>query len=263
MRKSKPGRIVDNMAIYPETNLGGMEMLTKNDRVALITGATGGLGKVVARHFAQAGHRLALVGSHAGRLADLSAELDLPGDKLMTFIADLTQPDEVGKVHQAVIDKFGKVDILLHLVGGWRGGKALEAVTEEDVATMLSHHVWMTFYLAQAFLPGMRMNGWGRLIVISSPVVAAPPAKNLPYTVGKSGQEALVLTLAEELKYSGVTANIIRVRTIDTKHEREHSPSPSNAFWTTPEEIASAIGYLCSDEGAAINGARLPLYGSP
>jgi len=71
-----------------------------------------------------------------------------------------------------------------------------------------------------------------------------------------------VLTLAEELKYSGVTANIIRVRTIDVQHERDTTPTPKNASWTTPEEIVAAIAYLCSEEAGAMNGARLSLYGS-
>jgi NAD(P)-dependent dehydrogenase (short-subunit alcohol dehydrogenase family) len=208
------------------------------------------------------GYQLVLVSSHPDRLTNLVRELNLPAKQVIDFSADLTQPEAAGKLKQAVMDKFGRVDILLHFVGGWIGGKGLEDVSAEDVATMLSQHIWTTFYLTQAFIPILQKNGWGRLIVISSPVVGTPPARNLPYTVGKSGQESLILTLAEELKYSGVTANIIRVRTIDVNHERESSPSPKNAFWTTPEEITSAIEYLCSEDGSTINGARLPLYGS-
>jgi NAD(P)-dependent dehydrogenase (short-subunit alcohol dehydrogenase family) len=102
-----------------------------------------------------------------------------------------------------------------------------------------------------------------RIIVVCSPALSNPPANRAPYTIGKSAQEALMLTLAEELKYTGVTANILRVRTIDVQHERVSSLSPENVFWTTPEEIGSAIEYLCSDEGAVVNGVRLPLYGSP
>ena len=127
---------------------------------------------------------------------------------------------------------------------------------------MLEQHVWTTFHLVQAFIPVLLKNGWGRIIVVSSPVASNPPANNAPYTIGKSAQEALMLTLAEELKYTGVTANILRVRTIDVKHERDMSPSPKNAYWTTAEEIESAIEYLCSNEGGVVNGARIPLYGS-
>ena len=72
-----------------------------------------------------------------------------------------------------------------------------------------------------------------------------------------------MLTLAEEYKGTGVTANVLRVRTIDVKHERDTDPSPKTASWTTPEEIAAAILYLCSNEAGMVNGARIPLYGSP
>jgi NAD(P)-dependent dehydrogenase (short-subunit alcohol dehydrogenase family) len=128
---------------------------------------------------------------------------------------------------------------------------------------MLQQHLWTTFYLAKIFGPHLAANGWGRLIVVSSPSVATPPANGAPYTIGKSAQEALMLTLAEEFKGTGVTANVLRVRTIDVKHERDNQPSPKTASWTTPEEIAAAILYLCSDEAGMVNGARIPLYGSP
>ncbi|MDQ3929289.1 MAG: SDR family oxidoreductase, partial [Chloroflexota bacterium] len=81
------------------------------------------------------------------------------------------------------------------------------------------------------------------------------------YVAGKAAQEALILTLARELAGSGVTANILQVRTIDTKHERDAQKTSKNANWTTPEEIASAVLYLCSNEAHVVNGARIPLYG--
>jgi NAD(P)-dependent dehydrogenase (short-subunit alcohol dehydrogenase family) len=106
-------------------------------------------------------------------------------------------------------------------------------------------------------------NGWGRVIVISSPFAANPRANGGPYAIGKAAQEALMLTLAQELKGTGVTSNIITVKTIDVDHSRYKDPSPKNKFWTTPDEIAGAITYLVSNEASIVNGARLPLYGSP
>ena len=236
-------------------------MVTK-DRVVVISGVTGGLGRVVSHHFAASGAMLALVGRNLERLVELEHELNLPAARVLRCTADLTQPEAAKKVSEAVSGKFGRVDILLHFVGGWIGGKPVTQVAVEDLSRMLEQHVWTTFHLVQTFVPEMQKNGWGRIIVVTSPVVSNPPANVAPYTVGKSGEEALILTLAEELKYSSVTANIIRVRTIDVKHEREASPTPKNASWTTPEEIVATIEYLCSDEGGVVNGARLPLYGS-
>lgn len=230
--------------------------------MVLVTGATGGLGRVVSRRFAQAGFPLALAGTNIEKLAELEHALDLPAERILIYKADLAQPEAARALSEAVLGKFGRVEILLHFVGGWMGGKPVTQVTGEEISSMLEQHIWTTFHLAQAFVPILVKNGWGRIIVVSSPVVSTTPANNAPYTIGKSGEEALVLTLAEELKYTGVTANIVRVRTIDVKHEREASPTAKNAFWTTPEEIGATIEYLCSDEGGVVNGARLPLYGS-
>jgi NAD(P)-dependent dehydrogenase (short-subunit alcohol dehydrogenase family) len=126
---------------------------------------------------------------------------------------------------------------------------------------MLNQHLWTTFHLAQAFVPHLVENRWGRIIVVSSPLASNPPANMAPYVVGKAAQEALMLTIARETAGSGVTANILKVRTIDAKHERDREPSAKNANWTTPEEITKAILYLCSDEAQVVNGARIPLYG--
>lgn len=233
------------------------------DRVVVITGASGGLGRVISHNFAKAGSQLVLVGRNAEKLAELKQELKLSPERILCCSADLTQPDAAKSVSEAALGKFGRIDILLHFVGGWIGGKPLTQVTGEDISSMIVQHVWTTFHVVQVFTPVLVKNGWGRIIIVSSPVVANTPANNAPYTIGKSGEEALILTLAEELKHTGVTASILRVRTIDVRHERETSPSPKNASWTTPEEIGVTIDYLCSDEGGVVNGARLPLYGSP
>ena len=82
-----------------------------------------------------------------------------------------------------------------------------------------------------------------------------------PYVVGKAAQEALIMTVAKEVAGTGVTANILHVRTIDAKHERDLQPSSKNANWTTPEEINASILYVCSNEAHVVNGARIALYG--
>ena len=232
------------------------------NRVVVITGATGGLGRVVAHSMAERGARLAFLGRSIERLEQLASEIGLAEDRYLAVEVDLGNPVEVETAAETVAGKFKKIDVLLHLVGGWTGGKSVVEADPDDVSTMLSQHVWTTFYMAQAFIPHLVDNKWGRLIIVSSPFAASPRAKGAPYAMGKAAQEALMLTLAQELKGTGVTANILLVKTIDVKHSRENDPSPKNAFWTTPEEIANAALYLCSDEAKMVNGARLPLYGS-
>jgi NAD(P)-dependent dehydrogenase (short-subunit alcohol dehydrogenase family) len=103
--------------------------------------------------------------------------------------------------------------------------------------------------------------GWGRFIAVSTPVALDGASGMAAYAVAKAGEEALLRTLAKEVAGSGVTANILVVRKIDAAHERETAPGPKNASWTTPEELVAAMRYLCSDEGSAVNGVRIPLTG--
>ena len=235
--------------------------MIQKDRVAVITGATGNLGTVVAKSLAADGARLVLTGTNQGRLERLAGELGMPDDRVLTGVFDFTEPRAAGQAAERVLEKFGRVDILLHLVGGWTGGKALTEVPASDLASMLDQHVWTTYHLAQAFVPPLLENKWGRIIVVSTPLASNPPANMAPYVAGKAAEEALVMTVAKEVARTGVTANVLQVRSIDAKHERNLEPTPKNANWTTPEEITSAILYLCSDDAHVINGARIPLYG--
>jgi NAD(P)-dependent dehydrogenase (short-subunit alcohol dehydrogenase family) len=143
----------------------------------------------------------------------------------------------------------------LHLVGGWTGGKSIAEFTAQDAGDMVGQHLWTTWNLLHSFAPLLASNHWGRVIVVSSSAVARPPAKSAPYVAAKAAQEALVLTLAQELKEDGVTANIIQVRAISGP-----DTPPKNS--TPPEEIAAAMLYLCSDEARNVNGARIPLFGN-
>ena len=232
------------------------------DRVAIITGASGGLGKVVARELAKEGARLALVGRNPERLKRLASDLDLAEDRYLLTATDLIEPDAARATADDVIAKFGRADILLNLVGGFIGGEKVVDLSRDDLSEMLQQHVWTSFNLAQAFVPHLVANGWGRFVVVSSPRALDPRGNTAAYAIGKAGQEVLMLSLAQELKGTGVTANAILVRSIDIEHMREKEPTPENASWTTPEEIAAAVIYLCSEEAGMANGARIPLFGA-
>ncbi len=228
------------------------------DKVAVIAGATGGLGRVVTRIFAENGANLVLVGSKQEKLNQLAEDLKLPEQQYLTVVADLSQEAAAPKILEAALQKYNQVDILLNFVGGWIGGKPVIETTSAELSSMLEQHLMTTFFLSQTFIPHMQTNQWGRFLIVSSPNAAKPKANGLPYAVGKSAQEALMLTLAEELKSTGVTSNVLRVLAIDTNPE----PSQKTASWTTPEEITAAILYLVSDDAKKINGAIIPLYGS-
>lgn len=231
------------------------------ERVVVITGATGGVGRVASRAFAELGARLALVGSHQGRLDSLLADLPADPGRIMAQRADLSRPDEARAAAQAIGERFGAIHVVLHLVGGWTGGKPIVASDSADLAAMLDQHVWTTWHMLQAFVPRLTAAGWGRLLIVSSPAATAPPAGSSVYAAAKAAEEALLLTVAQEVDGTGVTANILQVRAVDAEHQRAAAPKPANADWTTPEELIAAMRFLCSDESGQINGARLPFLG--
>jgi NAD(P)-dependent dehydrogenase (short-subunit alcohol dehydrogenase family) len=232
------------------------------NRVAVISGATGGLGSVVTHELAMRGMNLALLDRDSGKLAALASSLSLPESRILARTVDLLDPSGTKSVAEVVADQFGKIDILLHLVGGWTGGRILLEASSDDLTFMLNQHIWTSFNVIQAFVPHLIRNGWGRIVMITSPFAAHPNAKGGPYAIGKSGQEALVLTLSQELEGTGVTANLLQARTIDIQRAKVSAPSPDNASWTTPEELTAGILYLLSDEAGTVNGAKIPLFGS-
>ena len=222
-----------------------------NDRVFVITGATGATGKAAARAFAEHGTSLVLVGTDPFKLDALARNLKLPAMRLLTLTADLRNADAVHSAAEAVTVKFGRVDGLIHLVGGWAGGKTIAETPASDFESMLGQHAWTTFHLFKEFSPLLAKNKWGRVLVVSAPTATNPSGKTSAYTAAKAAQENLVLNLATELKESNVTANIIQVKSIDVNREGKG---------TTPDEIVASMIYLCSDEASKITGARIPLF---
>jgi NAD(P)-dependent dehydrogenase (short-subunit alcohol dehydrogenase family) len=236
-----------------------------DDRVAIVSGAGGPLGRVVARDFAAMGARLLLVGRHREPLEQLAASIGdttgVPDDRIVVHPADVSTADGASEVASAALDRFGRIDVLAQFVGGWRGGTPIVEVDPADITAMLDQHLWVTFHLVRAVVPSMTERRWGRIVIVSATSATAPVAKMGPYAAAKAGAETIILTLARELAGSGVTGNVIQVRAIDAEHERDREPSSRTASWATPEEISAAVAYLCTDPGGRVNGARIPLFG--
>jgi NAD(P)-dependent dehydrogenase (short-subunit alcohol dehydrogenase family) len=230
-------------------------------RVALITGATGALGRVVAARFAADGWRLGLVGTDEDRLRSMAADLELDDERWSPATADLADAAAARVAVEAIQRRLGTVDAVIHLVGGWAGGTPISTTDPDDIGSMLDQHVHTTHHVVAAAVPGMVERGWGRVLAVTTPYATEPGATSGGYAIGKAGQEIVLRMLAKEVAGSGVTVNMVVVKAIDTKHERESAPTAKNAGWTTPEEIAATFRHLASDDAAAINGARIPLFG--
>jgi NAD(P)-dependent dehydrogenase (short-subunit alcohol dehydrogenase family) len=221
------------------------------EKVIVITGPTGALGSLAAKTFAEMGASLALLDHDQEKLDSLVKELNLPEDRLFASVVDLREGEAVRDSAEAVSNKFGEVHGLVHLVGGWTGGKTIADTPVEDLEDMVGQHVWTTFHLFQAFSPKLAASKWGRVITISPSTVANPPVERGVYNATKAAQENLVMTLAQELKDSGVTANIIQVHSIDVENKGNG---------TTPTAIVATMQYLFSEQASKVNGARIPLY---
>ena len=232
------------------------------NRTAVITGATGGLGTTLTRDLSPLKLNLALLDMDADKLDALTKIIGLPESRVLTRTVNLLNAAETRSAAEAVAAKFGRVDILLHVVGGWTGGKTLLEAPRSDLEFMLNQHVWSSFNVTQAFVPHLIKNRWGRIIMVTSPFASRPNAKGGPYAIGKAGQEALLLTLSQELKGTGVTANMLQARSIDVRREKVSAPTVDNATWTTPEEISAAVQYLLSDAASPVNGAKIPMHGN-
>ena len=231
------------------------------ERVVLIAGATGGLGRAAAEAFAAAGSRLVLCGTNGSRLAAVAAELGLVEGHWVAAVGDLRQPDDARAAVVTARDAFGRIDILLHLVGGFAGGTSVVDLDLEETRQMLDQHLWTTLNIVQAVVPGMIAQGWGRVVAASSVAAVNAPARSGHYAAAKAAQETLLRSLAKEVAGNGVTVNVVAIRAIDEAGERESAPTAKNAPWTTPDEIVATILYLCSEGASPINGARIPLDG--
>lgn len=238
-----------------------MPETTTIDRVVAIAGATGAAGRAAAAAFAREGARLGLIGTDRGRLESLADELGLTTDRWHPGVANLRDAGEARAAVASIEKALGPVDVVLSLVGGWNGGTPAVEVKPEDFDDMLGQHLYSTLNMVQATVPRMLERGWGRVMAISTQLVAEPGPRGGGYLAAKAAQEALIRTLARDTAGTGVTANLLIVKTIDAKHERGSDPTTKNASWTTPEEIAEVMVVLAGNAASAINGARIPLYG--
>ena len=228
-------------------------------RVVAVAGAAGNLGPTVVGRLASAGAKLALAGRSKEPLDELAAAVGVQAD---TMAVDLLDADDARAWAGGVSERLGRVDALVHLVGGWRGGKPIDEAPLEDWSALAESLVRTTQHATQAFAPHLLANGRGRFVVVSSGQAQAPTSKNAAYAAAKAAQEAWTLALADRFKGTGATANIVVVGSILTPQMREEDPDKDYSTFTPSEEIAEAIAYLCSDAAASMNGQRLILRGA-
>lgn len=227
-----------------------------------IAGAAGGLGPTVARRLAEAGVTLALTDVDTGRLDALVEELGLPDDRLDARVVDLLGDDGAREWANGLEQRFGRTDALLHLVGGWRGGEPLAQAPLSDYEWLHDLLVRTVQHATRAFYEALRESAHGRFVLVSSSQAQSPSGTNASYAAAKAAAESWTLALADQFESdeSAATANVLVVNAILTPQMRESNPDKAYATFTSAEDIADAIAFLCSDSAAKMNGKRLSLY---
>jgi NAD(P)-dependent dehydrogenase (short-subunit alcohol dehydrogenase family) len=229
-------------------------------RVVAIAGAAGGLGPVVARRLAEGGATLALTDVNAERLDELAFELVLPDQRLDSHAVDLLDEDAGREWAASLTERFGRIDALLHLVGGWRGGEPIDEAPLSDYEWLHNLLVRTVQHATRAFRAPLAESRNGRFVLVSSSHAQQPNSTNASYAAAKAAAESWTLALADSFADTAATANIVVVNAILTPQMREENPDKAFRTFTPAEHIAEAIAFLLSDAGSKMNGKRLSLH---
>lgn len=230
-------------------------------QVAMITGASGNLGSAAALAFRTAGARLALVDRHEEVLQSLFPDLVNDSDCLLSGCADLTDPDEVSPVVQAAVDHFGRIDILVNTVGGYRAGTPIYETSLDTWDFMINLNARSVFITTQCVLPFMIRQERGKIIHLAARPGLAGRANMSAYSASKAAVIRLTESAAAEVKDKGVNVNCILPGTIDTPPNREANPAADFGKWVKPASLAEVILFLSSEAARDIHGAAIPVYG--
>ena len=227
------------------------------DRVVVVTGAFGVLGTAVARAFGQAGARLGLID-----VAQPGVELQREfAGHLLLGGADLANEEATRKAMAAIAMRFGGIDVLVNVAGGFRWEK-VEGGTLDTWDALYTMNLRSAVVSCKCALPALLERGAGRIVNVGAGAAATRAAAGMgAYTASKAGVQRLTEALAEELKDRRVTVNAVLPGTIDTLRNRLDMPEADFTRWVAPEQIARVIVFLASDDAEAITGASIPVIG--
>lgn len=225
-------------------------------RIFAITGASGVLGAAVVRAAAAQGARVALID-----FAKTAEVLPQAGsDALMLGGVDLTDAVAAGAAIDAVADRFGGLDALINIAGGFKW-ETLENSRMEGWHRLFLMNVQTAANASRAATPHLKRSAAGRIVNVGANGAIKPSAGMGPYAASKLGVHALTESLAQELKPDGVTVNAVLPSIIDTPANRADMPKADFAAWVSPDDLAAVILFLASEEARAVTGALLPVTG--
>ncbi len=231
------------------------------DRVALIAGGTGALGRAVSAAFAREGARVIVTYRQQSEFEEFLSQSKLNARDVKGLIVDATDASAVARAIESILANGGALDILVNTVGGYHGGKR---IWEEDLSSyeqMMSLNLKTGFVLARAVIPAMIRQNRGWIVNVASRAGYGKSPGAALYSASKAGALALFDSLAEEVKSYPINVNSVVPSIFDTPANRQAMPKADYANWPKPEEIADVILFLCSQQARIIHGAAIPVYG--
>jgi NAD(P)-dependent dehydrogenase (short-subunit alcohol dehydrogenase family) len=226
-----------------------------DNKVVLMTGAKGGLGSFVTQGF------LATGATVVGTSRSIS-QADFPEANFVPLPVDFTKAGAVRAAVESIVSRFGRLDVLVHAVGGFAGGQTVAETDDGTWERMRDLNLTSAFYILRAAIPHLRKSGKGRIIAIGSLTAVEPHAGLGAYVTFKAALTTLVRTVALENKDAGLTANVILPGTMDTPANRKAMPRADFSKWVQPGDVADVVLWLTDDRAAHITGTAIPVDGS-
>jgi|SRR5690242_11884256 NAD(P)-dependent dehydrogenase (short-subunit alcohol dehydrogenase family) len=231
------------------------------NKVALVAGGTGVLGRAVAAAFAREGARVIVTYRRQAEFDAFVSESKGKADGMTGAIVDATDAAAVGRMVDSIVSKGNALDILVNTIGAYHGGKS---IWEEDFSAyeqMTSLNLKAGFALARAVIPAMIRQNRGWIVNVASRAAYDESPGAALYAASKAGALALFGSLAAEVKPYPISVNSVVPSIFDTPANRQAMPAANYEIWPKPEEIAEVILFLCSPQARIIHGAAIPVYG--
>lgn len=235
---------------------------TFSEKVALVAGGTGGLGRAVSLAFLEEGARVVVTYRRQEEFDRLASEAGAAGSRLEGLPADVTDESAAGGLVEGVFARHGRLDALVNTVGGYAGGTKLWELETKVFDQMLNLNLRSGYALARAAVRVMLHQGRGAIVNVASQAAVAPGAGAAAYAASKAAAVALMESLAADLQGTGVRVNSILPSIIDTETNRRMMPKADFSKWPKPRDIARVILFLCGDDAGVIHGAAIPVYGA-
>ena len=238
-------------------------MALLQDKVAIITGGTGALGRAVADRFLSEGAKVAIPYIIDAEVPLLEQRLGgrFAQSNLLVSKVDVADAGQLGKFVDETVKKFGRIDALVNLVGGFWGGKPIAETTVDEWQAMFDLNLKPTFLCCKAVVPIMQKNKYGRIVSVSSRTGLTGAGEFAAYAIAKGAIKTFTASLAEEVLNDNVMVNAIAPSTIDTEANRKAMPKAKHENWVKPAHIAQTLAFLSSDQNQVTSGVVVPVYG--